>query len=210
MLLIDETITNFTDKLASSAPTPGGGGTAALVGALAAALASMMANLTVGKMKFRDVEPAMKILAGELEIARAEMLKLVDEDAKAYGMIVSCYAMPKSSLEETTLRSEMLAKAAQYAALIPLQIAEHCAKVAELTQKVTEIGNPGLLTDAACGVILAYGALECAGLNMNINLPLTHNAGFTGDCQERYERARMKVQIAKQNVLGFCHDKGIV
>lgn len=210
MLLIDETITNFTDKLASNAPTPGGGGTAALVGALAAALASMMANLTIGKKKFADLEPAMKILAGELDIARAEMLKLVDEDAKAYGMIVSCYAMPKNTWQEEDLRREQLAKAAQYAALIPLRIAEHCAKVADLTYKVTELGNPGLLTDAACGAILAYASLECAGLNMNINLPLTHNKEFSDDCQERYERARMTVQIAKQKVLGFCHDKGIV
>ena len=203
MLLSDTSITNFIEKLSSKSPTPGGGGAAAVAGALAAALAGMMANLTLGKEKFAAVEQEMKVLEGELAVARAELLKLVDEDAKAYQMIMDGYALPKNTEQEKMLRSEYLAKAAQGAALVPLRICRHCVRVGELTERVAQIGNPGLLTDAACGAIMAAAALESAALNVAINLPMTHNEEFISDCKKQLAEYKAKVQDCKKAVLAL-------
>ena len=207
MLLSDTSITNFIEKLASKSPTPGGGGAAALAGALAAALAGMMANLTLGKEKFVQVEQEMKLLEGELAVARAELLKLIDEDANAYQMIMDGYALPKNTEQEKMLRSEYLAKAAQGAALVPLKICQHCAKVAELTKRIAQIGNPGLLTDAGCGAIMAGAALESAELNVLVNLPLTHNEAFVADCQKQLALCKAKVQNCKETVLKLVNKR---
>lgn len=205
-MLTDESIQNFTDKLASSSPVPGGGGTAAVVGALAAALVGMMAALTVGKKKYASVEQQVTFLEGELAVARSELLKLVDEDAVAYSGIMACYALPKTTEAEKTVRKERLAKAAQYAALVPLRIAEHCAKVVELAAKVADIGNINLLTDAACGAILGLAAVDCADYNVRINLPLIHNAGFVMDCEVRLRAAQRLATFNKAKVLACAED----
>lgn len=205
-MLIDESVENFTDKLASSAPTPGGGGAAGVAGALAAALASMMVSLTVGKREYADVESEMQLLAGELAEARAVLLKLVDEDATAYEGIRECYALPKATEAEKILRRERLAKAAQNAALVPLRIAEHSGKVVELAAKVAELGNSNLLTDAACSAILGLAAADCAEYNVRINLPLTHNPAFVTDCEERLRVALRLATFNKAKVLACAED----
>ena len=198
----ENSIAKFLDILASKQPTPGGGGASALVGAVAAALGSMMANLTLGKPKFAAAEKEMVLLEGELQVARAEFLKLVDEDAKAYNGVMECYHLPKNGPQEQLLRRERLAKAAQFAAIVPLRIAEHCVKAAALTERVAQIGNPALLTDAACSVILAGAALECAEQNVLINLPLTHNEGFNDDCRTKLKEYKEAVQKSKAKTIG--------
>ncbi len=198
----ENSIAKFLDILASKEPTPGGGGASALVGAVAAALGSMMANLTLGKPKFAAAEKEMMLLEGELQVARAELLKLVDEDAKAYSGVMECYELPKTCPQEQTLRRERLAKAAQFAALVPLRIAEHCVKVGVLTERVAQIGNPALLTDAACSVILAGAALECAEQNVLINLSLTHNEYFNDDCRTKLKQYKKTIQKSKEKTIG--------
>lgn len=197
----ENSIAKFLDILASNEPTPGGGGASALVGAVAAALGSMMANLTLGKSKFAAVEKEVTLLEGELQVSRAEFLKLVDEDAKAYNGVMECYHLPKTTEAEQILRHERLAKAAQFAALVPLRIAEHCVKAATLTERIAQIGNPALLTDAACSVILAAAALECAEQNVLVNLPLTHNEDFNKDCRTKLKQYKESVQNSKNKTL---------
>lgn len=200
-MLLNESVANFIAELASRAPTPGGGGASALVGALSAALASMMANLTLGKEKFRAVENDMSVLEGELAVARSEFLKLMDEDAQAYNGIMECYALPKNSPDERTLRAGRLAKAAQTAALVPLKVCDNAVKVLQITEQVAKLGNPGLLTDAGCAAILGMATFECAELNVRVNLPLTHNKEFITDCENKLTDYRLKASKSKKLIL---------
>ena len=113
----------FLTELASAAPAPGGGGGAAMAGALAAALASMVANLTIGKEKFADREPEVKELLEQAEAERVRLLTLVEEDAAVFNSFMSCYKLPKTTDEEKVARTAAIRAAAKQAATVPLNIA---------------------------------------------------------------------------------------
>src|SRR5215831_664153 len=116
----EETLANFLDQLASSAPTPGGGSVAALCGALSVALSSMVANLTLGREKFRDVEPAIRHSLECSERLRARFTHLIAEDISAYGTLSAAYKLPKATPEEQQARSEQIQAALAQAAEVPL------------------------------------------------------------------------------------------
>lgn len=164
---------DFLAALASEAPTPGGGGAAAMAGALAAALASMVGNLTVGKERFAEQEAEIKIILAQAEAARVELLQLVEEDAKVFARFMGCYKLPKATPEEVAARTLALRLAAKDAAGVPFAIAEKALVVLRLAARISEIGNPGVITDGACSALLARAALRCADYNVRINLNLT-------------------------------------
>ena len=121
--LTDLTSKEFLTALASSAPAPGGGGGAAMAGALAAALSSMVANLTLGKEKFAPVEPEIKELLAAAEEIRQNLLMLVEEDAAVFNSFMSCYKLPKATEAEKVARTAAIRNAAKQAAEVPLAIA---------------------------------------------------------------------------------------
>ena len=163
----------FLTELASTAPAPGGGGGAAMAGALAAALASMVANLTIGKEKFAEREPEVKELLKQAEAERVRLLTLVDEDAAVFNSFMSCYKLPKTTAEEKAARTAAIRAAAKQAATVPLNIARSSFAVLKLADRLVVSGNPGVITDGACSGLLARAALRCAEYNVRINLGLT-------------------------------------
>lgn len=163
----------FLTELASAAPAPGGGGGAAMAGALAAALASMVANLTIGKEKFAEREPEVKELLEQAEAERVRLLTLVDEDAAVFNSFMSCYKLPKTINEEKAARTAAIRAAAKQAATVPLNIARSSFAVLKLADRLVVSGNPGVITDGACSGLLARAALRCAEYNVRINLGLT-------------------------------------
>ena len=160
--LTDLTSKEFLTALASSAPAPGGGGGAAMAGALAAALSSMVANLTLGKEKFAPVEPEIKELLAAAEEIRQNLLRLVEEDATVFNSFMSCYKLPKATEAEKAARTAAIRNAAKRAAEVPLAIARASYRVLQLAQRLVGIGNPGVITDGACSALLARAALRCA------------------------------------------------
>ena len=170
--------TDFLTALASSSPAPGGGGGAAMAGALAAALASMVANLTIGKEKFAQQEPEMKALIEEAEQVRQRLLGLVEDDAAVFNSFMSCYKLPKATEEEKAARAAAIRSAAKQAAEVPLAIARASYKVLTLAERLVRIGNPGVITDGACSALLARAALRCAEYNVRINLGLTKDEEY--------------------------------
>ena len=176
--LTDLKSTEFLTALASSAPAPGGGGGAAMAGALAAALASMVANLTIGKEKFAQQEPEMKALIEEAEQVRQRLLGLVEDDAAVFNSFMSCYKLPKATEEEKAARAAAIRSAAKQAAEVPLAIARASYKVLTLAERLVRIGNPGVITDGACSALLARAALRCAEYNVRINLGLTKDEEY--------------------------------
>ena len=176
--LTDLTSKDFLKALASSAPAPGGGGGAAMAGALAAALASMVANLTIGKEKFAAQECEVKALLQEAEQVRQELLALVEDDAAVFNSFMACYKLPKTTDAEKAARTAAIRKAAKQAAEVPLAIARASYKVLQLAHRLVIIGNPGVITDGACSALLARAALRCAEYNVRINLGLTKDEAY--------------------------------
>ena len=176
--LTDLTSKDFLTALASSAPAPGGGGGAAMAGALAAALASMVANLTIGKEKFAAQECEVKALLQEAEQVRQDLLARVEDDAAVCNSFMACYKLPKTTDAEKAARTAAIRKAAKQAAEVPLAIAKACYKVLQLADRLVIIGNPGVITDGACSALLARAALRCAEYNVRINLGLTKDEAY--------------------------------
>ena len=176
--LTDLTSKEFLTVLASSAPAPGGGGGAAMAGALAAALSSMVANLTLGKEKFAPVEPEIKELLAAAEEIRQNLLMLVEEDAAVFNSFMSCYKLPKATEAEKAARTAAIRNAAKQAAEVPLAIARASYRVLQLAQRLVCIGNPGVITDGACSALLARAALRCAEYNVRINLGPTKDEEY--------------------------------
>ena len=176
--LTDLTSKDFLTALASSAPAPGGGGGAAMAGALAAALASMVCNLTIGKEKFAAQECEVKALLQEAEQVRQELLALVEDDAAVFNSFMACYKLPKTTDAEKAARTAAIRKAAKQAAEVPLAIAKASYKVLQLAHRLVIIGNPGVITDGACSALLARAALRCAEYNVRINLGLTKDEAY--------------------------------
>ena len=176
--LTDLTSKDFLTALASSAPAPGGGGGAAMAGALAAALASMVANLTIGKEKFAAQECEVKALLQEAEQVRQDLLALVEDDAAVFNSFMDCYKLPKTTDAEKAARTAAIRKAAKQAAEVPLAIARASYKVLQLAHRLVIIGNPGVITDGACSALLARAALRCAEYNVRINLGLTKDEAY--------------------------------
>ena len=157
--MIDRT---FIDELASSAPTPGGGGASAYCGALASALASMVANLTVGKKKYADVEADMIVMLEKLATVRERLLELVEEDAEAFNPLAAAYRMPKSTPEEEAAKNAALQAALADACEVPLEIMRTCARVVEMSEFLAQHGSRLAL--------FAKAALNGASLNVFANV----------------------------------------
>lgn len=174
---------DFLAALASSAPAPGGGGGAAMAGALAAALASMVCNLTIGKEKFAQQEPEVKELLDEAEEVRQSLLALVEDDAAVFNSFMACYKLPKATEAEKAARTAAIRSAAKQAAEVPLAIARASYRALMLAERLVCIGNPGVITDGACSAILARAALRCAEYNVRINLGLTKDEDYNHGVQ---------------------------
>ena len=155
---------DFLDALASAAPTPGGGGAAAYGVALAAALASMVANLTLGK---EADEIAVQL--EELERLRAELVELVDADARAFEPIGQAYRMPKATAAEQQARHEAIQAALADACRVPIDCMRACMRVIDVAGYLAEHGNRTALTDAAAAAVMAKAALQAASLNVYVN-----------------------------------------
>ena len=174
---------DFLAALASSAPAPGGGGGAAMAGALAAALASMVCNLTIGKEKFAQQEPEVKELLDEAEEVRQSLLALVEDDAAVFNSFMACYKLPKATEAEKAARTAAIRSAAKQAAEVPLAIARASYRALMLAERLVCIGNPSVITDGACSAILARAALRCAEYNVRINLGLTKDEEYNHGVQ---------------------------
>lgn len=186
---------DFLTALASAAPTPGGGGAAAMAGALAAALASMVGNLTVGKERFAKQEAEVKELLEQAELVRTELLQLAEDDAKVFDSFMVCYKLPKATDEEKVARTQAVRMAAKQAAAVPLAIAQKALLVLQLADRLVTIGNPGVITDGACSALLARAALRCADYNVRINLQLTKDDVYNAEVSR--ELATMQEQAAR-------------
>jgi formiminotetrahydrofolate cyclodeaminase len=191
----------FLEKLASKEPVPGGGGAAALGGAISAALAAMVANLTLGKEKFLSVESEMLRLAAASEYLRQELLQLAQEDASVFEAFMNCYKMPKATDAEKALRQAKIQEAAKMAAEIPLKIGEKSLAVLLLAAEAAELGNPAVITDAAVAALMARAAVRSAVYNVKINLNLINDRDYCSVVSGRITALEQEALAEEKNIL---------
>ena len=169
--MLELSLTDFTDKLSSKDAVPGGGGASALVGALGAALASMVGNLTVGKPKYAAVEEDVKVLMDRAKSAEKKLLALVEEDAKAFEPLSKAYGIPKTDPS----RDEVMEKALEVASAPPMEMMRVCAEVLNVLAELIDKGSVLAVSDVGVGAALASAAMKGASLNVFINTGLMKN-----------------------------------
>lgn len=168
--LVSMSLRDFTNLTASDAPAPGGGSVSALVGAVGVALGTMVANLSGNKRgwdhRVEEFNPWAKI-GQEL---KDKMLKLVDEDTKAFDKVMDAFRLPKKTEEDKAARAQAIQDATLYAAEVPLMIAKTAGEAYPMLQAMANIGNPNSITDAGVGALCVHAAIQGAILNVRINL----------------------------------------
>jgi len=177
-MIKDPPIGQFLDELASKSPTPGGGGAAAVMGALGAALVSMVCNLTIGKKPYADVEEEMKATLAQSERARGRLTEMIQLDAEVFGWVMSAYGMPKDTDEHKQARARAIQAALKDATDMPLACAKECAEVIKLSRVVALKGNKNVVSDAGVAVLAAYGALQSAAFNVRVNAAAIQDEDF--------------------------------
>ena len=165
----NETIQTFLDGLASAAPTPGGGGAAAISGAMGAALLSMVCNLTIGKKKYVEVEGELKEILGQSEALRAELTGMIADDVEAFDAVMGAYGLPKITDDEKAARAAKIQEALKVATDVPLACCRACREVIDLAQAVADKGNLNVISDAGVAVLSAHAGLRSAALNVYVN-----------------------------------------
>lgn len=163
------TVKGFADETLRESPAPGGGSVAAYMGALGAALGTMVANLSAHKPGWDDRWEEFSRWADKGVELEAELLHLVDEDTEAFNRIMTAFGMPKNTDEDKRLRSEAIQKATLFAAQVPLETMKASFKAFEICKAMAETGNPNSVSDAGVGALAARAAVLGAGLNVKIN-----------------------------------------
>ena len=167
--LIDLTVKGFADETSRESPAPGGGTISAYMGALGAALGTMVANLSSHKAGWDARWEEFSNWADKGQKIQAELMTLVDEDTEAFNRIMEAFGLPKKTEEEKAARSAAIQAATLFATQVPLHTMQASFKVFELCKAMAEEGNPNSVSDAGVGVLAARAAVLGAGLNVKIN-----------------------------------------
>jgi formiminotetrahydrofolate cyclodeaminase len=170
MSMLDKTCSAFVEVLASKAPVPGGGGAAAMGGAIGMALSNMVGNLTVGKKKYADVEGEVKELIARGEAIILKLKRLVDRDAEVFEPLSKAYGLPKNTPEEAKFKEETMEKCCKEACAVPMDIMREAFEGIKVHARMGQIGTMIAISDVGCGVAFLKSALIAGSLNVIINL----------------------------------------
>ena len=164
-----KTCPEFIDALASKEAVPGGGGAAALCGAIGMALGNMVGSLTVGKKKYAAVEEEIVALKEKCDKLQADFLELIDKDAMAFEPLSKAYSLPKNTPEEAAYKDEVIEKCCGDACAVPLEIMEKACEAIDIIAEFAVKGSVLAVSDAGCGAAICKSALYAASLNIFIN-----------------------------------------
>ena len=193
---MEKNIDKFLAELASSAPTPGGGGAAALTGALGIALGNMVGSLTLGKKKYADVQEDIAELNAKAEALRAGFVALVDADAEAFAPLSRAYSIPK----DDPARDEIMEPALLKAAEPPLEIMRKCAEALDLIAGYAAKGSALAISDAGCAAALCGAAMESAALNVKINTKSMKNRAVADNINAEMNELLQKYFALSQEI----------
>lgn len=205
--LVDMTLTEFAEETASESPAPGGGSIAAYMGALGAALSTMVANLSAHKPGWDDRWKEFSDYAERGHALMTRLLALVDEDTAAFNKIMAVFSMPKSTPEEKAARAEALETATLYATEVPLRTMEASYEVFDYAEAMAREGNPASVSDAAVGALAARAAVVGALLNVRINAAGLKNRENAEKLLARADEIDKKSEARVATVLEIANSK---
>lgn len=182
---LNKNLQEYFDELSSSSPTPGGGNVAALCGALASSLGTMVCNLTIGKKKYADVEQEMISLKNKLEIYQKEFFELAQKDNEAFDKVMEAFKLPKESDEEKEVRNSKIEEATINAAEVPSEVIRKCYELLPLLKTIADKGNKNSLSDAGVAIALTRTSVQGAYLNVLINCTSLNNQTIAEEIRKR-------------------------
>ena len=203
-MLTELTIKEFINKVISNDPVPGGGSVSALNGALAAALSAMVANLTVCRKKYAEVNDIMEELSSRFEKLSSRLIEDVDRDSDAYNRVFAAFKMPKETDEEKAIRSEAIQRETKYAAQVPMEVARAVYEVLPMIDTVAQKGNSNAVTDACVSMMCARTAILGALLNVRINLTSIKDEAFVNAMREEADTIEAHTTLQEQALLEYA------
>lgn len=206
-MIKDKSIETFLDELAGKAPTPGGGSAAAIMGAMSAALVSMVCNLTIGKKKYEGVEGELQALLVEAEGLRNTLIGLVKADVDAFERVMAAYRMPKDDENQRLMRHTEIQEALKVATDVPLECARACAKAIDLSRIAAEKGNLNVVSDAGVAVLAGYAALKSAALNVYVNVGSIEDESFVTQRSTELEQLLRGNDVASEEIYQTVKNK---
>lgn len=201
------TTAEFLAQGASSAPTPGGGSVSAYVGALAASMVCMVANLTVGKEKYKDVEPQVQEILAQGQRLLEDLKKGLSQDIAEFSKFMAVLKLPKDTEEQKAAREEKRQAVLISATDTPLSIAQNCFAVLKLAQELAPIGNKGAISDVGVAAYLAESALRAAMFSVDINLPQVKNEDYRSQVKAERERLFKEAEKIKQETVQVVQNR---
>ncbi len=207
MSMLDDSCKSFISVLSSKAPVPGGGGAAAMGGAIGMALSNMVGNLTTGKKKYADVEPEIIELIKRGDDVIAELQTLVDKDAEVFEPLSKAYGLPKNTPEEIAAKAEAIEECSKLACSVPIEIMRKCFEGIKIHARMGEIGTKIAISDVGCGVVFLKSALVAASLNIVINLGTIKDADFKNDMQKEMDTLLAEGQRLADDTFNIVMDK---
>lgn len=201
MMLKDHTLIQFSDVTAGSDPVPGGGSVSALAGAISASLAKMVANLTIGRKKYAEVESEMMEVAKKAEEIRQHLLNAIDRDSDAYNLVAEAFKMPKETDEQKAARSAKIQEATKVAAQVPMEVAKTTYELIPLIETVVMKGNQNAITDGCIAMMNCRLGVLGALLNVRINLGGLKDEAFVKELADECERLEKDITDIEHRIL---------
>lgn len=200
-MLANKTLVQFLDETASNAPVPGGGSIAAMSAATSVALSEMVANLTIGKKNYDEVQEEMKEIASKLPAMRKELLDDIDRDANSFNDVMVAFKMPKETDEEKAARKEAIQTGMKKAAGVPLEVANKSFDMMAYAAVMVEKGNKNAVTDGAVAAMMARTAVLSALLNVKINLASIKDEEYVARVSKEVKELEDKTMALEAEIL---------
>ncbi|MDX9722570.1 MAG: glutamate formimidoyltransferase [Myxococcota bacterium] len=191
---------DFVDEVSRESPAPGGGSVAALCGSLGAALAAMVANLSVGKEGYEVVSPALDAVARRAQVVKEKLVRAVDTDTEAFNAVLTAMRLPKGSAEEKARREAAIQEGYKSASAVPLETARLCLEAIGLAKAVVVDGNKPSITDGGVAALVACAGVEGAVYNVRINLPSIRDEAFKASLNQELEGLVQQARALRDEV----------
>lgn len=177
-LMMQQTVAQFLDHLASGSPTPGGGSAAALSGAMSAGLIAMVCNLSIGKKQYTEFEPEARAILERAEELRAELQSLAEEDIAVFNRLMAAYRLPRVTDADAATRRAAIQQMTRQAIDVPMRTARAIVQLLPLCAPLVRAGNRTAVSDVGAAALLIQAAVPMALLNVEINLPVVEDQQF--------------------------------
>lgn len=202
-MLQDLSLKEFLNKTASSDPVPGGGSVAALSASISASLIVMVANLTIGKKGYEELEEEMKSISNVCEELRNKFVNDIDRDSDSFNQVMEAFKLPKENDEQKKKRKEAIQNGMKNAALVPLEVAKDSFNLMDYAKVVIEKGNKNAVTDGTVAAMMARTAVLSALYNVKINLGSIKDIEFVEEVSKEVDELEKRAVKLEEDILSM-------